>query len=117
MSAEKILNDWKKKKFKPVYWFEGEEDYYIDQLVTAAEKEILTPEEAGFNLSIFYGKDSSWSDVLNACMKYPMFSDKQVVILKEAQQLKELDKLEPYIEKPLASTIFVVSHKEKKVAG
>lgn len=117
MSAEKILNDWKKKKYKPVYWLEGEEDYYIDQLVNAAEKEILTPEEAGFNLSIFYGKDSTWADVVNACMKYPMFSDKQVVILKEAQQLKELDKLEAYIEKPLSSTIFIVAHKEKKVDG
>ena len=117
MSAEKILNEWKKRKFKPVYWFEGEEDFYIDQLVAAAEKEILSTDEAGFNLSIFYGKDSTWSDVVNACMKYPMFSDKQVVILKEAQQMKELDKLEPYIEKPLASTIFVVAHKEKKVDG
>ncbi|MBS4063730.1 MAG: DNA polymerase III subunit delta [Chitinophagaceae bacterium] len=117
MSAEKILNEWKKKKFKPVYWFEGEEDFYIDQLVAAAEKEILTTDEAGFNLTVFYGKDSSWSDVVNACMKYPMFSDKQVVILKEAQQMKDLDKLEPYIEKPLSSTIFVVAHKEKKVDG
>lgn len=117
MSAEKILNEWKKKKFKPVYWFEGEEDFYIDQLVAAAEKDILTPDEAGFNLTVFYGKDSSWSDVVNACMKYPMFSDKQVVILKEAQQMKDLDKLEPYIEKPLSSTIFVVAHKEKKVDG
>ncbi len=117
MSAEKILNEWKKKKFKPVYWFDGEEDFYIDQLVTAAEKEILTPDEAGFNLSIFYGKDSNWADVVNACMKYPMFSDKQVVILKEAQQMKDLDKLESYIEKPLASTIFIVAHKEKKVDG
>lgn len=117
MSAEKILTEWKKKKFKPVYWFEGEEDYFIDQLITVAEKEILTADEASFNLSIFYGKDSNWADVVNACMKYPMFSDKQVVILKEAQQLKEIDKLEAYIENPLTSTIFVVAHKEKKVDG
>jgi DNA polymerase III subunit delta len=111
------LNDWKKKKFKPVYWFEGEEDYYIDQLVNAAEHTILTEEEAAFNLSVFYGKDSGWADVVNACMKYPMFSDRQVVILKEAQQLKEIDKLEAYIDKPLSSTIFIVAHKEKKVDG
>lgn len=117
MSAEKIINDWKKKKFKPVYWFEGEEDFYIDQLVNTAEKEILSTEEASFNLSVFYGKDASWADVVNACMKYPMFSDKQVVILKEAQQLKDIDKLEAYIDKPLSSTIFVVAHKEKKVDG
>jgi len=117
MSAEKILTDWKKKNFKPVYWFEGEEEFYIDQLVDVAEHQILDEAQAGFNLSVFYGKDSSWADVLNACMRYPMFSDKQVVILKEAQQMKDLDKLEAYIEKPLVSTIFIVAHKEKKVDG
>jgi DNA polymerase III subunit delta len=53
MSAEKIMADWKKKNFKPVYWFEGEEDYYIDQLVQTAEHSILTEAEAGFNLSSF----------------------------------------------------------------
>jgi DNA polymerase III subunit delta len=117
MSAEKILTDWKKKNFKPVYWLEGEEEFYIDQLVDVAEHQILDEAQAGFNLSVFYGKDSSWADVLNACMRYPMFADKQVVILKEAQQMKDLDKLEAYIEKPLASTIFIVAHKEKKVDG
>jgi DNA polymerase III subunit delta len=117
MSVTKILGDWKKKNFKPVYWFEGEEDFYIDQLVDAAEHTILSDAEAGFNLSVFYGKDAAWSDVVNACMRYPMFSDKQVVILKEAQQMKDIDKLEAYINNPLASTIFVVGHKEKKVDG
>lgn len=117
MNIDKILNEWKKKNFKPVYWFEGEEDYYIDQLVNAAEHHILNEAEAGFNLSVFYGKDSNWADVVNACMRYPMFSNKQVVILKEAQQMKDLDKLENYISKPLNSTIFVVAHKEKKVDG
>jgi DNA polymerase-3 subunit delta len=117
MNIDKILNEWKKKNFKPVYWFEGEEDYYIDRLVNAAEHQILNEAEAGFNLSVFYGKDSNWADVVNACMRYPMFADKQVVILKEAQQMKDLDKLEGYIAKPLSSTIFVVAHKEKKVDG
>ena len=117
MSTEKILNDWKKNKYKPVYWFEGEEDFYIDQLVDVAEHNILTEAETSFNLSVFYGKDAGWADVVNACMRYPMFGDKQVVILKEAQQMKELEKLEAYIDKPLTSTIFVVAHKEKKVDG
>ena len=68
MSAEKILSDWKKKLFKPVYWLEGEEDYYIDKVVNYAEHNILLESEASFNLSVFYGKDASWSDVVNACM-------------------------------------------------
>ncbi|WP_127124454.1 DNA polymerase III subunit delta [Pseudoflavitalea rhizosphaerae] len=117
MSAEKIIGDWKKKKFKPVYWLEGEEDYFIDQVIHYAEHEILTESEAGFNLMVFYGKDASWVDVVNACKRYPMFSERQVVILKEAQQMREIDKLESYIEHPLSSTIFVVSYKEKKVDG
>ena len=115
MSAEKILGDWKKKLFKPVYWLEGEEDYYIDKIMNYAEHHLLPESEASFNLTVFYGKDANWSDIVNACMRYPMFAEKQVVLLKEAQQMKDVDKLENYIEHPLASTIFVVSHKEKTI--
>lgn len=117
MSAEKILGDWKKGIFKPVYWLEGEEPYFIDILVNHAEKKILSEAEASFNLTIFYGKDADWAQVVNACRRYPMFAERQVVILKEAQQMRDLEKLESYIENPLISTVFVVSHKEKKVDG
>lgn len=117
MAVDKIIAEWKKGAFKPVYWLEGDEEYYIDKLVDYAEHSILNEAEASFNLSVFYGRDTSWSDVVNACMRYPMFSDRQVVLLKEAQHMRDIDKLEPYIEKPLATTIFVVSYKEKKVDG
>ncbi len=117
MSAEKIISEWKKKNFKPVYWLEGEEEYHIDQVMNYAEHHILSDQEAGFNLIVFYGKDAEWAAVLNACRRYPMFAEKQVVLLKEAQQMKEIEKLEPYFENPLVSTIFVVSYKEKKVDG
>jgi len=117
MSAEKIIGDWKKKLFKPVYWLEGEEDYFIDKVVHYAEHNILTEAEAGFNLTVFYGKDADWTQVINACKRYPMFSERQVVLLKEAQQMRDIEKLESYIAQPLTSTIFVVSYKEKKVDG
>src|SRR4051794_33182666 len=113
MSAQKIIGDWKNKIFRPIYWLEGEEDYYIDLIMNYAERKILPDSEAGFNLSVFYGKDANWSDVVNACMRYPMFAERQVVLLKEAQQMKDLEKLENYVERPLGSTIFVISHKEK----
>ncbi|MBL0306854.1 MAG: DNA polymerase III subunit delta [Chitinophagaceae bacterium] len=115
MSVEKIISDWKKKIFKPVYWLEGEEEYFIDKAIDYAEHHILNESEASFNLSVFYGKDANWADVLNACRRYPMFAERQVVLLKEAQQMKDVEKLEPYIETPLSSTVFVVSYKEKKL--
>lgn len=117
MAAEKIIAEWKKQQFKPVYWLEGEEDYYIDVVMDYAEHRILNESEAGFNLTVFYGKDADWTAVVNACRRYPMFAEKQVVLLKEAQQMRDIDKLEAYIENPLASTIFVVSYKEKTLDG
>lgn len=113
MSAEKIISEWKKKKFKPVYWLEGEEDYYIDRVVDHAEHHILDESQAGFNLTVFYGRDADWASVVNACRRYPMFAEFQVVLLKEAQQMKDIDKLEGYIENPLPSTLFVVAYKGK----
>ncbi len=115
MSVDKIITDWKKKNFKPVYWLEGEEEYFIDKAVDYAEHAILTESESSFNLSIFYGKDANWADIVNACRRYPMFAERQVVVLKEAQQMRDVEKLESYIENPLDSTIFVVSYKDKKL--
>ena len=117
MTAESIIAEWKKGLFKPVYWLEGEETFFIDQVMEYAEHNILTENEASFNLIIFYGKDANRADVLNACRRYPMFAEKQVVLLKEAQQMREVEKLEVYVESPLKSTIFVVSYKDKKVDG
>jgi len=115
MSADKIISDWKQKKFKPLYWLEGEEDYYIDQVVDYAEHHILNEAEAGFNLTVFYGRDADWAAVVNACRRYPMFAERQVVLLKEAQQMKDIEKLEAYVESPLSSTIFVAAYKTKNL--
>jgi DNA polymerase III subunit delta len=117
MNPELIIQEWKKGIYHPVYWLEGEESYYIDQLIDYAEKYILNESEASFNLSIFYGRDTKLDDVVNACKRYPMFSERQVVILKEAQHMKEVEKLEVYIDHPLSSTVFIVGHKEKKIDG
>ena len=117
MAAEKIIADWKKGIFKPIYWLEGEEDYFSDIVMNYAEHHILNETEAGFNLTVFYGKDANLADVINACRRYPMFAERQVVLLKEAQQMRNPEKLEVYVENPLNSTIFVVSYKGKKVDG
>ena len=117
MLANTIISDWKKGTYKPIYWLEGEEEYFIDKVMKYAEGNILNESETGFNLSVFYGKDADWAAVVNACRRYPMFAEKQVVLLKEAQQMRDIERLEVYIENPLASTVFVVSYKEKKVDG
>lgn len=117
MSAEKIIADLKKGNYKTVYWLEGDEEFFIDKVVQYAEHHILSEGEAGFNLTVFYGKDAEWADVINACRRYPMFSEKQVVLLKEAQAMRNIEKLEGYIDKPLSSTILVVAYKNKKVDG
>lgn len=117
MTPDKIIADLKKGSFKSVYWLEGEENYYIDAVINYAEHNLLPEGEAGFNLTIFYGRDTGWADVVNACRRYPMFAEKQVVIIKEAQDLKGIDKLENYVEKPLSSTLLFVAYKNKKVDG
>ncbi len=115
MSALTILSEWKKNTFKPLYWLEGDEEFYIDEVMDYAENKILSAADAEFNLTIFYGKDANWADVLNACRRYPMFAERQVVLLKEAQQMKDIERLEGYIEKPLGSTVLVVSYKGKTI--
>lgn len=117
MDYQDIIKDWKQKKFKSLYWLEGDEDFFIDQVTNYAEHHLLDESEKGFNLSILYGKETSWSAVINACRRYPMFAERQVVVLKEAQAMKDILKLEAYIDKPLESTIFVVAHKQGKIDG
>src|SRR3712207_6184784 len=89
----------------------------LDKIVNYAEHHILNESEAGFNLTIFYGKDADWTAVVNACRRYPMFAERQVVLLKEAQHMKQIEMLEGYIENPLTSTVLVVAFKEKKIDG
>jgi DNA polymerase-3 subunit delta len=117
MPTTKIIANWKKNVFDAVYWLEGEEPFYIDQVVEYAEKQLLTEAEQAFNLTIFYGKDADWAEIINACKRYPVFAERQVVIVKEAQHMGQIEKLLPYIENPLGSTILIVAHKDKNVDG
>ncbi|PST81921.1 DNA polymerase III subunit delta [Pedobacter yulinensis] len=116
MTAAEIIKELKARKFRPVYLLHGEEPYYIDELTTYIEQQVLSDAEKGFNQTVLYGKDTDMATVLNAAKRYPMMSDYQVVIVKEAQELKWSDsKAEEfvlaYFEKPLASTILVLAYK------
>ena len=103
------------RKFAPVYLLMGEEAFFIDALCDLLASTILQESERAFNQLTVYGRDSDAGQVVNLCRQMPMMGSYQVVILKEAQQLRGLDKLSLYTSKPSPTTILIVCHKEKNV--
>ena len=123
MTAADILKDLKNRKFKPLYLLHGEEPFYIDQISSYVEHQLLPDAEKGFNQTVFYGKDTDPMSVLNASKRYPMMADYQVVIVKEAQDMKwgkddddkkTINPLLNYLENPLSGTILVFCYKYGK---
>jgi DNA polymerase-3 subunit delta len=117
MTFTEIARQISARKFQPVYLLQGEEPFFIDQLAALLEEKVLTEAEKSFNFTIFYGKDANYQSVTDAARRYPMMSEYQLVIIREAQEMEELDKLSGYIEKPTPSTILVLCHKRKKIDG
>lgn len=114
MTYEEIVRDIRAGKFQPVYFLHGEEPYFIDQIEEAIDRYALPEAEKGFNQTILYGKDINHLNLLDQLRRYPMMSERQVVILREAQEMKTLGDLSGYAENPMPSTVFVVCHKHKK---
>lgn len=111
VSYEEIARDLKNRKYKPVYYLMGEESYYIDKISEYILQTVLTEEEKEFNLTVMYGADTDIANIINAAKRYPMMSEYQVVVVKEAQNVKNMENLVYYVQKPLASTILVICHK------
>ncbi len=110
----KIINDIKAGNIKPIYFLMGEEPYYIDKLSEYIEKNILQEHERDFNQTVLYGRDVTIEDVVSNAKRYPMMADRQVVIVKEAQDLiRTIDKLESYAENPQPTTVLVICYKYK----
>jgi DNA polymerase-3 subunit delta len=110
----KIVNEIKAGNIKPIYFFMGEEPYYIDRLTEYIEGNILSEEEKGFNQTVLYGKDVSMEDVISNAKRYPMMAERQVVIVKEAQELsRTIEKLESYADNPQPTTVLVFAYKYK----
>lgn len=101
------------RRFAPIYLLMGEESYFIDALCEQLSSSILTPAEQSFNQITVYGKDSDAGQVVNLCRQMPMMGSHEVIILKEAQQLRQIEKLTHYTSKPQPSTILIICHKEK----
>jgi DNA polymerase-3 subunit delta len=111
-----IVSDIKKGQLKPIYFLMGEEPYYIDRIADFIEDNVLSEEEKGFNQMVLYGRDVSVEEIIDQAKRYPMMSEKQVVIIKEAQDLsRTIDKLLSYVENPQPSTILVICYKYKKI--
>lgn len=114
-----ILKNIKNKELLPIYFFHGEEPYFVDVAVKAFENDVLTEDEKAFNQTVVYGKDTNFSEVLSLARQFPMMGDKQVIILKEAQEIKmtenETKALLQYAENPVESTLLVIAYKYKKV--
>src|ERR1700761_9327520 len=123
MSAEEILKDLKNRKYKPVYLLHGEEPYFIDLISSFVEHKLLSDSEKGFNQTVLYGKDTDIMTVLGAAKRYPMMSDYQLVLVKEAQDMKwgkededkkGLDPVLSYLENPLTGTVLMFCYKYGK---
>jgi DNA polymerase III subunit delta len=118
-NVKKILTDLKAKKYAPVYFLQGEETYYIDLISDYIEQNVLSDSEKGFNQVICYGKDVTMATVLTHARRFPMMAERQVVIVKEAQDIQDLNKeiggklLLDYLTKQVPSTVLVFSHKHK----
>jgi DNA polymerase-3 subunit delta len=121
ISTDAILKDLKAKKYQPLYFLHGEESYYIDQICDFIEKNAISEADKSFNQTVIYGKDTNISAVIGAAKRFPMMADRQVMIVKEAQEIADLGQEKSravflqYVEKPLLSTILVFAHKNKKL--
>jgi len=112
----KIVSDIKSGNFKPVYFLMGEEPYYIDKISEFIENNVLTEEEKGFNQMVLYGRDVAIEEISDNAKRFPMMSERQVVIVKEAQDLsRTIEKLITYVENPQPSTVLVICYKYKTI--
>lgn len=118
-----IMAELHAKQYRPVYYLMGDEPYYIDLISNYLIDHVLTPEEKEFNLIVAYGADVDIATIINAAKRYPMMAEHQVVVVKEAQDVKNMDELSFYLKRPMPSTILVLCHKHgtldrrKKLAG
>lgn len=115
MEAKDIIAQFKSKETKPVYFLHGDEPFYIDQISDAAIEHVLEESERDFNLTVVYGKDVDLNALQEQVKQFPMMAEKQLVILKEAQDIRDWAPLESYFESPVPTTVFVICHKYKKV--
>lgn len=110
-SFDAIMRDLKARQFAPIYILMGEEAFFIDQIADYIAENVLSPEERDFNQTIVFGSDTNATQLADMARRYPMMAEYQVVIVKEAQNIRSWEGLEKYFEKPVKSTILVICYK------
>lgn len=115
VTFQAIMSDLKAQKFSPIYILMGDESYYIDQISDYISENVLTPGERDFNLTVCFGSDVSAVQVTDMARRFPMMAKYQVIIVKEAQNIRSLEALEKYLKNPVKSTILVWCHKNGKI--
>ena len=114
--VKQIVTDLKNGTIKPIYFLMGEEPYYIDKISDFIEKNVLAEADKSFNQMVLYGRDVTIEDIIGNAKRFPMMAERQVVIVKEAQDLsRTIEKLIPYVEDPQPSTVLVFNYKYKKI--
>ena len=114
---QSIMHDLQERKYVPVYYLMGDEPYYIDRIADYIAEHVLQPEERDFNQTILFGSDVTASQIADYARRYPMMSEYQVLIVKEAQNVKNTEALEKYFKQPMKSTILVMCHKNGTIDG
>ena len=114
---ESIMRDLREGRYAPVYVLMGEESYYIDKISGYIENNALSPEQRDFNMSIVFGSDVQPNQVVDMARRYPMMAERQVVIVKEAQNIKNWERIERYLEKPMQTTVLVICYKNGSIDG
>ena len=117
VTFDSIMRDLEARKFSPIYYLMGDESYYIDKIADYIADHVLQPEERDFNQTILFGSDVTASLIADTARRYPMMSEYQVVIVKEAQNVKNTEALEKYFKAPMNSTILVMCHKNGTIDG
>ena len=117
VTYESLMKDLQQRKFRPVYYLMGDESYYIDKISNWIAENVLQPEERDFNQTVLFGSDVNASQIVDAAKRYPMMSEYQVLIVKEAQNVKNTEPLEKYFKAPMPTTILVLCHKNGSIDG
>jgi DNA polymerase-3 subunit delta len=116
-SVAQIINELSDGQVKPIYLLHGDEAFFIDEITEHIEDNVLTDAEKAFNQVVLYGRDIDSKQIMDECRQYPMMSQKRVVIIKEAQDFKELKEMGGYISNPSPHTVLVIAHMNKKIDG